>query len=89
MIEFDRPWKDEEDDVDGGFEGSFESLVTITHPYDICVSDLAKRASAMVCVLNTPKANKKYNRNQAINLMNKCTRVGRRDLTEMIQEALL
>jgi hypothetical protein len=94
MIEFDnfneRPWKYQEDEMDDyeGHSTDFESLIAITHPYDIDVNDLGKRASAMVCILNTPKANKRYNTNQAIHLMNKCAKTGRQDLVLIIREAL-
>jgi hypothetical protein len=92
MIEFDidRPWKYQEDEMDDyeGCSQDFESLIAITRPYDIDVADLGKRTSAIISILSTPKANKKYNTNQAIRLMNKCAAIGRQDLVQIIREAL-
>lgn len=92
MIEFDRSWKYMEEDINGGFEGcstDFESLITITRPYDISVSDLDKRTHALLDVLNCPKANKRYVQNMAIGFMNKCAKAGRTDLVTIIQEAMI
>jgi len=92
MIEFDRPWRNMEEDNNeeyGGCSADFESLIGITHPFDIDPLNLDKRTSAMVCILDNPKANKKYVRNMAINLINKCGRADRTDLINKIQEALI
>ena len=94
MIEFDhpeRPWKymEEEDEYEGcSTSTDFESLITITRPYYIDPLNLDKRADAIIYVLHSPKANKKYNRNQAIRLANKCKKAGRSDLEKKIYESM-
>ena len=88
MMEFDRPWSYEEED-EGCTAADFESLITITKAYEIFPHDLDKRVSAMVGLLSNPKANIRYNRNQAIALSNLCKSKGREDLKIIIQEALI
>jgi hypothetical protein len=90
-MEFDRPWKNIEEDEyeECSTSTDFESLITITKPYEIFVNDLDKRARVMLDIFSNPKSNKRYSRNQAINLCNILTRANREDLVTIIQEAMI
>jgi hypothetical protein len=90
MIEFDRIRKYMEDDEYEGCNCSdFESLITITRPYEIFPDDLDKRASAMLSILSNPKSNRKYSTNQADRLCSICRDANRQDLVTIIQEAMI
>ena len=88
MIEFDRPWRYMEDDATELYQERISFAFPDVQPYEIFPNDLDKRASAMLSILDNPKANRKYSSNQAINLVNLCIRANRQDLGKMIQEAL-
>jgi len=66
----------------------FEEFICTIKVFDVIPHDYDKRCRAMADLLNNPKANRRYNTNQAINLANVCLKNGRSDLYNYLLKIL-